>query len=133
MSSLADYSSRTKALTVERVRDAMLKMEAEIPFDSNNRRPKITLRAVCRKAEITEQTLHKKEHSTLKQEVREWIGKQSTGTVQHTSRIKNDGAVKLKDANRQLSALAAEVLVLRKRVIDLEADNRKLSQGAKKS
>lgn len=132
MSSLADYSSRTKASTVKRVRDAMLKMQSEVVSVDSSRRPKITLRAVCRVAGITEQALHKKEHSSLKQEVREWIGKLSPETVKHTLKMKYNKEIKLKDANRQLSTLAAELLVLRKRVIELEAENRKLAQKENK-
>ena len=109
----------------------MLKMEAEMPSALSNNRPKITLRAVCQVAGITEQTLHKKEHSLLKKEVREWIAGLSSETAQDTSHLKNNGAKKLKDANKQLSTLAAELLVLRKRAIDLEAENRKLRQEAK--
>ncbi|WP_162617540.1 hypothetical protein [Yoonia maritima] len=109
----------------------MLKMEPEVPSASSTKRPKITLRAVCQVAGITEQTLHKKEHSLLKQEVREWIGKLSPEAVQHTSDLKNNGAKTLKIVNKQLSTLAAELLVLRKRAIDLEAENRKLRHEAK--
>jgi cell division protein FtsB len=109
----------------------MLKMESEMPSVGSSKRAKITLRAVCRIAGVTEQTLHKKEHSSLNQEVREWIGKLSTETLKHTSHLKNNGAKKLKDANKQLSTLAAELLVLRKQVIGLEAENRKLRQEVK--
>lgn len=58
-------------------------------------------------------------------------GKLSPETDQHTSQVKSYGAGKLKDANWQLSTLATELLVLRKRVIDLEAENRMLRQEAK--
>ena len=131
MPPLAAYSNRIMASTVKRDWDAMLKMEPEMPSIASSKRQRSTLRAVCRIASITEQKLHKREHSSLKQEVREWIGKLSPETDQHTSQVKNYGAGKLKDANWQLSTLAAELLVLRKRFIDLEAENRMLRQEAK--
>jgi predicted Zn-dependent peptidase len=106
----------------------MLKMEPEMLSTPSSKRSKITLRAVCQVAGITEQTLHKKEHSLLKQEVRQWIDKLSPENVRYALDLKNNGAQKLKDANQQLSTLAAEILVLRKQAIDLEAANRRLRQ-----
>ncbi len=90
-------------------RVAMLKMETDMPSASSNKRPRVTLRAVCNVAEITEQTLHKKEHSLLKQDVREWIVKLSSETVQHTPNLKKNAAKRLKDANKQLNTIAAEL------------------------
>ncbi|MEH6736997.1 MAG: hypothetical protein V7695_00440 [Sulfitobacter sp.] len=69
----------------------MLKMESEMPSIASSKRRKFTLRAVCRIASIPEQTLYKRDHSSLKQEFREWIGKLSPETDQHTKQVKNNG------------------------------------------
>lgn len=101
----------------------MKNIESEMSSDGRVGRPKLSMRAVCRVAGITEQTLHKMEHSSLKQEIRIWMSEHCQRTANDSVVVESRRAEKLKEVNGQLGGLAAELVALRKGIIDLEEEN----------
>lgn len=131
-SKLIAHSESLKATTVKKVEQAMMDITNEVSKEVVSP-ARITLRSVCARAGITEQTLHKKDHKSLKQKVLDWREGLVPKPPASTSKTNNALSADLASERATLGNLAAEIVVLKKSLLDAQEENRQLIHGLRKA
>lgn len=131
-SKLIAHSESLKAATVKKVEQAMMDIADEISKGTVSP-SRITLRSICARAGITEQTLHKKDHKSLKQKVLDWRAGLVPKLPALKSKTTNALSADLVAERVTLQNLAAEIVVLKKNLLDAQEENRQLIHGLRKA
>lgn len=131
-SHLSSSSQKKRLHTVSVVCSAMSEIDALLSSGASELngvsiRP-LYIRTVCKFAGVTEQTLNRKHHVLLKRRVDEWLLKHKGSRKSKDSNSSVPKEEKVRNLQKQLSMVAAEVLIGRKAIADLIRENEALKR-----